>query len=200
MDFATALGRRRMVRRYLRDPVDPDALERILDAARRAPTAGHTQGVSLVAVTDPDRRAALAALAGEGEHVAAGRAPWISTAPVLVVPVVEPDAYRRRYGAADKATAAAPDDWGIPYWWVDAGAALMALLLAAAAEEGLGAGFLGAHAVPGLAAALDIPDGHLPLGIVTLGHVADAGPVGSATTRPRRDRDDVIRRESWDGP
>jgi nitroreductase len=197
MEFGDAVRRRRMVREYLPDPVDPGAVARILDTARRAPTAGHAQGVSFVVVTAAPRRAELAALAGEEAHVAAGRSPWISVAPVVVVPVVEPDAYRRRYAEHDKSAAIAPDDWPVPYWWVDAGAALMALLLAAV-DEGLAAGFLGAHAVPGLATAVGLPASHLPLGIVTLGRPAPAGPVGSAR-RPRRLADDVIRREDWSG-
>ena len=36
----------------------------------------------------------------------------------------------------------------MPYWWVDAGASMMLLLLAAV-DEGLAAGFLGSHRMSG---------------------------------------------------
>jgi nitroreductase len=78
---------------------------------------------------------------------------------------VEPAAYRRRYAEPDKD----PATLAVPWWWVDGGAALTLVLLAAV-DEGLAAGFLGAHALPGLAAALGLPPGVEPLGVVTVGH------------------------------
>ena len=54
MELADVLARRRMVRRYDPDvPVDPEALEAVLAAALRAPSAGFTQGVSLLVLDDP---------------------------------------------------------------------------------------------------------------------------------------------------
>jgi len=91
---------------------------------------------------------------------------------------VEPDAYRRRYTEPDKDPAAL----ALPWWWVDGGAAL-ALVLLAAVDEGLAAGFLGAHALPGLAAALGLPPGVEPLGVITVGH---PHPVEAPTRRRRR--------------
>ena len=119
----------------------------------------------MVVVTDPAQRAALARLAHEEEWADRGRAPWLSPAPAHLVLCVEPAAYRRRYAEPDKDPAAL----ALPWWWVDGGAALTLVLLAAV-DEGLAAGFLGAHALPGLAAALGLPAGVEPLGVVTVGH------------------------------
>lgn len=192
MELAETLRRRRMVRRYTDAPVDSAALGRVLDAARRAPSAGFAQGQTFVVVTSAEARAAVAAAAGEPAYRASGHPPWVSAAPVLIVPCTSRAAYEARYAEHDKAHAPGPEGWDVPWWWVDAGAALMALMLAAVAE-GLATGLLG---VPRerLAAAVDLRSGEEPLGVLTLGHPhPDDRPVGSAL-RPRRPRDEVVRR------
>ena len=159
--------RRRMVRRYEGREVPRDKLLRILDAARRGPSAGFSQGLRLVAVTDRALRVAIADLADEDAYVAKGFEPWLSSAPVHVVLCVDEAAYSRRYEADDKA-ASDPEAWPVSYPVVDAGAGLMLLLLAAV-DEGLAAGFLGVHRLDGLRELLGIPVGVVPIGLVTLG-------------------------------
>ena len=78
MEFGEVVRRRRMVRNYTDEPVSAQALERILSAGRRAPSAGFSQGQSFVVVTDQERRAEIARLAHEDEYVAEGFDPWIS--------------------------------------------------------------------------------------------------------------------------
>jgi nitroreductase len=46
-------------RRFTSDPVPPDALRRVLDAARFAPSGGNRQGWRVVVVQDADKRRAL---------------------------------------------------------------------------------------------------------------------------------------------
>ena len=189
--------RRRMVRNYSAAPVDAAAVERILDAARRAPSAGHSQGQAFVVVTDPARRARIAELAGEAHYVAKGFDPWISRAPVHVVVCVSKELYLSRYSEPDKGDGSMGDEsaWPIPYWWVDAGASMMLILLAAV-DEGLGAGFLGSHSMPELKASLEIPHHMEPIGIVTIGHPAPDRRSGSLE-RGQRPLGDVIHREVW---
>lgn len=196
MEFAEVVAQRRMIRRYRPDPVAPEVVARIVDAARRAPSAGFTQAVSFVVVTDADRRARLADLCGEPAHVARGRSPWLSVAPVHVVPCVRPADYRERYAEPDKVGSGGPDGWAVPYWWVDAGAALMLLLLAAV-DEGLGAGFLDLADRAGVRALLAIPTDVEPLGLVTLGVPADTQPPSSATRRPRRALSAQLHSDHW---
>ncbi len=198
MEFSEVVRRRRMVRNYRPDPVPDDTIDRILDAARRGPSAGFTQGQTFVVVTDPDRRAKIAALAGEEGYVAAGFDPWISRAPVHVVVCTSEEAYRRRYREPDKLGPDGEIEWPVPYWWVDAGAALMLILLAAV-DEGLAAGFLGVHALPRLRELLDIPEDWTPIGVVTLGYPAPDRRSGSLS-RGRRRWDDVVHRERWSAP
>ncbi len=196
MEFREVVERRRMVRNYTGEPVTRESLDRILDAGRRAPSAGHAQGQSFVAVTSFEGRMRIAELAGEAEYVARGFDPWISRAGALIVVCVSEAAYHDRYRQPDKTDTDGNEiEWPIPFWWVDAGAAMMAILYAAV-DEGLAAGFLGLHAIDGLAAELGIPDEVTPIGIVTIGHPAPDRRSGSLA-RGRRPVEDVIRYESW---
>lgn len=196
MEFRDVVGRRRMVRNYTGDPIDRASLDRVLDAGRRAPSAGHTQGQSFVVVTSADGRRRIAELAGEADYVDRGFDPWVSRAGALIVVCVSESAYHRRYSEPDKTDADGNEiEWPIPFWWVDAGAAMMALLYAAV-DEGLAAGFLGVHSIEDLAVELGIPDEVTPIGIVTVGHPAPDRRSGSLA-RGRRTVDDVIRFETW---
>lgn len=189
--------RRRMVRNYRPDPVDPAVVDRVLHTALRGPTAGFSQGVHLVVVTDEDDRARVATICGEQAYVRKGFHAWVSRAPVHVVPCVRPADYDARYAEPDKARSTPPARWPVPFWWVDAGAALMLLLLAAV-DEGLAAGLLAVDDVPALRGLLALPDDVHPLGLVTLGHPAPDRPSGSLA-RGRRPAGDVLHRGRWGG-
>jgi nitroreductase len=194
MEFADVVRRRRMVRNYLDQPVATDAIDRIVDAGRRAPSAGFSQGHAFVVVTDPATRAAIAELAGEPGYVASGYDPWISRAPVHIVITIREESYHERYREPDKLDADGNEiDWPVPYWWVDAGAAMQNLLLAAV-DEGLAAGFLGAHGAPGIKELLDIPDDVALVGIVTIGHAA---PDRRSASLARGWRGDAVHRDKW---
>ena len=195
-DFYDTVRRRRMVRNYTNEPVDPEALDRILAAARKAPSAGFSQGQAMVVVTEAAGRREIARLAGEDEYVATGMDPWISRAPVHVIVCVSKKIYFDRYAESDKKGEPNTDeDWPVPYWWVDAGATMMLVLLAVVAE-GLAAGFLGSHRMPELKAAFGIPDDMDPIGIVTIGHAAADRRSGSLHRGWKPD-DEVVHRERW---
>lgn len=198
MELRELLRRRRMRRNYLPDPVSGEALLRVASAGLRAPSAGFSQGQALVVVTDPHRRAEIARLADEDEYVARGFDPWISGAPAHIVVCVSEDAYHRRYREPDKTGPEGEEiEWPVPYWWVDAGATLMLVLLAAA-DEGLAAGFIGTHALPGLRALLDIPSEYAPIGVVTIGYPASDRRSGSLD-RGWRPQAETIHWERWGG-
>jgi FMN reductase [NAD(P)H] len=196
MEFSDVLAKRRMVRNYTDEAVDPEALDRIAAAALRAPSAGNSQAIGVVVVTDPDVRQQIAALADEPAYIAAGFDPWISKAPAHIVISVSEKVYRDRYSEPDKLDEDGSEHhWPVPYWWVDAGASMMAVLLAAV-DEGLAAGFLGVHSVPDLAALLRIPDHFHPIGVTTIGHPAPDRRSGSLD-RPKKGADDVVFRDRW---
>ena len=80
----------------------------------------------------------------------------------------------------------------MPYWCVDAGVAVMALLLAAV-DEGLGALFFGQfdHEAGGRGRASAIPADRRPVGTIALGHPAPptTGPAAPPAA-PRRPLDE----------
>jgi nitroreductase len=199
MEFAETVTRRRMVRNYLDEPVDRATLERILDTARRGPSAGFSQGQRFVVVTDSDTRRKIADLGGEQNYVAQGFDPWMSCAPVHVVVCADERAYHERYREPDKLREDGTEiDWPVPYWLVDTGAAMMLLLLAVT-DEGLAAGFFGVHRLPGLRELLGIPDEVHPIGVVTVGHPATDRRSGSLE-RGWRGLDEVVSWERWTAP
>jgi nitroreductase len=197
MEFGEVVRRRRMVRNYTDEPVEDEALDRILDAGVRIPSAGFSQGVFLLAITDPETRHRIAELSGEEDYVAMGMDPWISRAPIHVVVCVSTRVYAERYSEEDKGGPDGPlakaENWPIPYWWVDGGAAMQNLLLAAV-DEGLAAGFLGSHRMPEIKELVGIPEDVSPIGIVTIGHPAPDRRSGSLR---RGRRSDTIHRERW---
>lgn len=203
MEFQEVVARRRMVRNYQDEPVGAAVVERIVDTARRAPSAGFTQGQRFVVVTEAHTRQAIADLADEDAYVERGFDPWMSRAPVHVVLCAHEGAYHDRYAQPDKLGRdrgeVAPDgegvDWPVPYWHVDAGASLMLLLLAAV-DEGLAAGFFGVHGLEGLQELLAIPSNVHPVGVVTLGHPAPDRRSGSLD-RGWHDLEEVVHRERW---
>ena len=190
MEFGEALRRRRMVRRFTDDPITPDQADRIAAAASRAPTAGNTQGVTVVSVTAPDRIGLIAQACGEQAYIDKGFDPWLSTAAQHIALCVEPERYRERYTEPDKDASALET---VPWWWVDAGAALMAVLLAAV-DEDLAAGFHGGHGADGVRDLLGIPETVELVGIVAVGHPA---PDRHSSSLDRPKRDDAVRHELW---
>lgn len=192
MELSDVARRRRMVRNYSDEPVTADIIEQIVDSGVRAPSAGFSQGQRFVVVTDRNTRMAVARAAGEDAYVEQGFDPWISKAPVHIVICADRQAYVDRYNEPDKGGT---EDWDVPYWWVDAGASMMAILYAAV-DEGLAAGFIGAHALDDLRSALGIPDDILIAGVVTIGHPAPDRRSGSLA-RGRTPSSEVVRWNRW---
>lgn len=199
MELAQAVARRRMVRAFRPDPLPAEVVDRLIDQARRGPSAGNSQGTAFVVLSGPaetDRywRAALPpALRSSFAW------PGLLHAPVLVVVWCSSAAYVARYGEADKASTglgAGPDAWPVPYWWVDAGAAVQTLLLGAV-DAGLGACFFGLFdCEPSVAAALGVPEGWRAVGTVGLGHPAQDRSSRSVA-RGRRPWAEVVHRGRW---
>jgi nitroreductase len=204
MEFGKVLTRRRSVRTYADRPVPRDVLERITDAAVVwAPSAGFSQGLRLVVVTDPETRQRIAVAAAEEELAAQGRRRWKADAPVHVVVLTREDDYHERYEQQDKLkiTGGREIDWPAPYWYVDAGAAVMTLMLAAI-DEGLDTAIFGVTDVPALQQTLALPDDIRFVAVVTMGYPADAKDTASRSssvfTRRRKPREDVVRWERWE--
>jgi nitroreductase len=197
MEFREALRGRRIVRNYRTDPIPDEVIARIVKVVHRAPSAGFSQGHRLVVVTDPDTRAALAAVA-EPWYLEQGFQPWISQAPVQIVLGIREASYHERYTETDKLEADGEEiPWPVPFWWFDAGA-LFTLLQLAAADEGLASGFYSPappEELAALAAAVGLPGDVAVAGVLTLGHPADDPAVPTARlAKQRRPIDELV---SW---
>jgi FMN reductase [NAD(P)H] len=202
VEFRELLPRRRMVRYYGPDRLPLETIQRIVETVRRAPSAGYSQGQRLLVVTEEAGRAEVARILGAaGWTTPEGREPWLETAPVLVLVCTREDDYHERYRLPDKLQEGEEIDWPVPYWFVDAGAALMLLLLAAV-DEGFAAGVSGVprDAAAELRTSFGIPDDVEIVALVTIGAPApDPGwsAVTSRRTQPRRAPDQVVRWERW---
>ena len=204
MNFRDVLTRRRSVRTYADRPVPREVLERIVDAAVVwAPSAGFSQGLRIVVVTDPDTRRRIAAAAKEDELAAQGRRRWKAAAPVHMIVLTREDDYHDRYRQQDKLriTGGREIDWPAPYWYVDAGAAVMALMLTAI-DEGLDTAIFGVTDLQALRETLGLPEDVRFVAVVTMGYPAEGAdePSSGASvfTERRRARTEVVRWERWD--
>ncbi len=173
---APTFRRRFSCRRFAPDPVPRTTLERLLDAARWAPTAGGIEPWRFVVVTDRATRAALARAAfGQG---------FVAEAPAVVCVVAVPAESAAAYGRRGAEL----------YCLQDTAAATENLLLAAAAE-GLGACWVGAFDEGAVAHHLRLPEGWRPVALV---------PVGVPAERPgarrRRPLEEVVVWFERDGP
>lgn len=201
MEFRELLPRRRMVRHYRREPVPAATVKRIVETVRRAPSAGYSQGQRLLVVTEDEGRAAIARALGGAGWASDEFEPWLESAPVHVLVCTREDDYHDRYRMPDKLDDGEEIEWPVPFWFVDSGAALMLLLLAAI-DEGLGAGVSGVphEAAAELAAAFGIPEDVTVVALVTVGAPAPDprwSEVTSRRTQPRRDPEQVVRWERW---
>ena len=186
-----------MVRNFEDRPVPPEALDRILDHARRAPSAGHTQGFAFLVLEGPEQVGRFWDCTFPAERRAEFRWPGLFRAPVIILPCASKQAYLDRYAEPDKGwTDRDEGRWPVPYWDIDCGMATMAILLTAV-DEGLGSLFFGIfEGLEDLRAAFGIPDDFHPIGAVALGWPAPDEPSPSLR-RGRRPEDEVIHRGHW---
>ena len=199
MEFSTVVRRRRMVRNYDPDrPVAPETVERILDHAIRAPSAGFSQGWAFLVLTsaeERDRFWAATTPAGAGENR------WLTgmrRAPLIVVPHANRTAYLDRYAEPDKGwTDRDESRWPVPYWYVDTGFAALLMLLTAV-DEGLGSCFFGIppERLAAFRAEFGVPAEFTPIGALTIGYPA-ADHRSASLRRGRRPVEQVVHRGRW---
>ena len=201
MEFRALLPKRRMVRHYAPEPIPKETVESIVETVRRAPSAGYSQGQRLLVVMEDEGRAELVRIAGRGWALEDGLEPWLESAAVHIFVCTREADYHERYLQEDKLVDGEEIEWPVPFWHVDAGAALMLILLAAI-DEGLAAGLTG---VPKeleveLKDAFGIPEDVTIVAHVTIGVPApDPGwsAVTSRRTKPRRADTESVRWEHW---
>jgi FMN reductase [NAD(P)H] len=196
VEFRDVLRQRRMVRHYRPEPIPRETLERIAATVRRAPSAGFSQGQRLLVVDDPELLAQLR-LGGSAELE-----PWFESAPAHVLVLTREADYHDRYTKDDKLRDGVEIAWPAPFWYVDAGAALMLVLLAAI-DEGLAAGVYGVpvEEEPRWRRLLRIPEELRIVAGATIGSPLpdpEWSKVTSRATQRRRPLDELVRWNRWE--
>ena len=199
MELNEVLQKRRMTRNFSGRPLDAGVIDRLLEGALRAPSAGNTQGREFVVLEGTDQTSRYwDATTDTAWRRRSPRFAGLSRAPVIVLPFADPDAYVARYRERDKARADGTEvQWVIPFWFVDAAFATMTLLVAAA-DRNIGAAFLGNfRGEEALRFALGVPDRLRWLGAVLLGESTSPDPPSASVSRPRRSVEDSVHRGRW---
>jgi nitroreductase len=147
MDLYETIKTRRSIRAYKKDPVEDDKLDRIIDAARLAPTAANKQPFSLIVIKNEQVKHKLKDAYSQE---------WFYTAPVIICACALPDtAWKRNDGRR--------------YVDVDVAIAMDHLILAASAE-GLGTCWIAAFKPEVVKDVLNIPNNLEPLILTPLGY------------------------------
>lgn len=199
MEFSEVVRRRKMVHVFEQRPVDPALVDQLLDIARRAPSAGFSQGTDFVVLDEPDALARYWA-ATEDPRWPNDPEDLASAPPVVVLALADPARYVERYSQPDKIAFGLDraESWPVPFWDTDTAMACMLLLLAAV-DAGLGGWFFGiGYGEAAVRAEFGIPDDRNIIGVVGLGHPGiDESPTGSAFSRSRRPLAEMIHRNGW---
>ena len=170
MDVFEAIRARKSVRSYLDKPVEPELLERLLEAVRLAPSARNDQEWRFVVVSDAEKRRRLA--------TEASTQAFMAEAPVIIAACAETDNRVMRCGQL-----AYP---------IDVAIAVDHLTLAAAAL-GLGTCWIGSFDPAAARRILGIPGKIQVVELLLLGYPRDPSPVAKS----RLALGQIVHRESW---
>jgi nitroreductase len=197
--FQEVLRRRRMVRDFDRRPLEPALVDRILESARHAPSAGFSQGFDFVVLDEPKAVARFWELTDDPQFP--NPDDFAATAPtVIVLPVANKAAYLERYSRPDKMAFGLMDEsrWPVKFWEIDTAMAIMLMLLTAT-DLGVGALYFGiTHGEADLLRELGVPPGGQLLGVIGLGHRALGEEVDLSRFKERRRKfDDMVHRNRW---
>jgi nitroreductase len=169
MDFLELARKRYSVRAYKSDPVEEEKLQKVLEAARLAPTACNLQPFQLLVIHTRGRKAEL-------RHIY--RAPWFVKAPILIC-----------------ACGTLSQSWvrrdGVNYCDVDVTIAMDHLILAAT-SLGLGTCWVAAFNDAAAREVLKLPNNVRPVVFTPLGY-PDARP-GQKSRKPL---EELVRYEHW---
>lgn len=170
MDLFEAISKRRSVRKFKSDvPVDEATIQKILEAAIAAPSAGNGQSWRFFVVRDKDIKHKLA--------FEAGHQPFIDEAPVVIVVCSDLEKAEERYG-----------ERGLKTYALQETAAAIQNILLAVASFGLGSCWVGAFNESIAAEILGLPPRVRPLAILPIGEPA----VSTSRVSPRLSIEEVV--------
>ena len=166
---------RRVVRNYLETNEEFPNLSDIPKLTIKIPTAGFSRGIEIISVENKKNIKKLAIYANEESYLKKGYGKWLSNSKAIFLILINEQAYHERYKELDKQNQTSSSNWSVPYWYVDAGAAMMNCMLLVE-ETGLKSGFLGSHnmEIQKIKSLLVIPEDIEILGFVTAGVEGDS--------------------------
>ena len=149
MDVMEAIKGRRSIRQFADKPIEKEKLEKLLQAARWAPSGGNLQRWRFVVVTSPSQRELVRKFA-----------PGIFAMPAAFIVI-----------CADKEPDANP--WKLALYLADCSIASQNIMLAAH-EMGIGTCVALSYAKSAISEILELPENVVPMLVVTLGYPAEA--------------------------
>ncbi len=175
MDLYDVIRTRRSVRKYRSDPIPQEVLERVLDAARIAPSGSNRQPTRFIVVTEADIKRKLVPMCHDQA--------FIATAPIVICAVGRDIKYDRGEWMGDYAMV------------VDVAIAVDHLTLAARAE-GLGSCWIGSFNNAALKEFFKLPEDVNVVALTPLGY-----PEGDPFTEPegRIPLEEFVMWEGWEG-
>jgi nitroreductase len=203
MDFQDVVRRRRMVRSFEPTPIPADVLDRVLQNALHAPSAGFTQGFAFLVLEGEEQAKRFWSVTFDNaDRRRTFGYPRLLDAPVLVIPLSSKQAYLDRYAEPDKGVYDRRESfWPVPYWHIDTGFAAMLMLLTAV-DAGLGALFFGIFPehLDGFRTEFGVPDTFTPIGAIALGYPAGDDARSPSLDRGRKPLATVVHRANWSTP
>jgi nitroreductase len=172
MELSEAIKKRRSIRAFKKQDVPEEIVEKLIDAARWAPSAGNIQSWEFVIVRKQDVKEELVKAAGQA---------FVEEAPVVIVVCANEKRSSMGYGVRGKTL----------YCIQDTAAATQNILLTAH-SLGLGACWVGAFNEDKAKEAVNAPEGIRPVAIIPVGY-ADESPM----QRSRRPISQIVHHESF---
>jgi len=170
VDVLEAIKKRRSIRRYKKKPVEKEKLNKVLEAARLAPSASNMQPWHFIVVTDPKTKESLRA---------SYKREWFIQAPVIIVACAAPEKAWLRMDREE-------------YWKVDTAIAMQNLVLAST-ELTLGTCWIADFNEEEAKKALGIPKHIRVVAMTPLGYPAEEkGPVSD-----RKPLDNIVHYNKW---
>jgi nitroreductase len=182
MDVVEAIGRRRSIRKYASEPLEPGTLVELLDAARHAPSGNNTQPWRFLVIEEPGQRRHLARACHDQQ--------WMATAPVHIVVGADLGIRTAAAGRFDEETPGMEAKRVIR----DTAIAVDHLMLRAV-ELGLGTCWIGWYLQDDIRPLLGIPESVFVLGVIVVGR-----PLEQPPPRPRRPLAELVYAGTWGAP
>jgi nitroreductase len=164
MDVSQAIKSRRSIRAFQDKEVETDKLDKVLEAARLAPSANNRQEWKFIIVKNKDKRERLT--------IAAANQTFVGEAPIVIV--------------ACATESQSIMTCGQPRYTVDVSISVSFMILQAQ-ELGLGTCWLGKFSEDDVRQILGIPDDIRVVAMTPLGY-----PAEDPTTRSRKDMEQIV--------